>query len=149
MDRSGVCKRYSRVVQSFLQRVAERRVKRPLETSREFRGRISRYARDEEEGTNKAPKDPNWMLGDFRHKGSIHKDVWTGQAAELAERGQLAVYPAMGWWRTRTKLQKWDKKARYSLVISISVPETDVDLYTEIVNKIETSAIITTEIQTS
>ncbi len=124
-------------------------VKRPLETTREFRGRISRYARDEEEGTTKAPKDPNWMLGDFRHKGSIHKDVWTGSAAALAERGQIAVYPAMGWWRTRTKLQKWNKKARYSLVISISAPEIDVDLYTEIINKIETPATITTKIQTS
>jgi len=124
-------------------------VKRPTESTLEFRGRISRNARDEEEGTIKAPKDPNWLLGDYRHKGSIHKDVWTGSAAELAERGQIAIYPAMGWWRTRTKLQKCNKKTRYSLVISIAVPEVyvDVDLYTDITNKIKISTTITTEIQ--
>jgi Subtilase family len=124
-------------------------VKRPTESTQEFRSRVSRHARDEEEGTGKAPKDPNWLLGDFRHKGSIHKDVWTGSAVALAGRGQIVVYPAMGWWRTRTNLQKWKKKARYSLVVSIAVPEVDVDLYTEITNKIETPATITTEIQTS
>jgi len=123
-------------------------VKRPTESVKDFQSRLTRQAKDEEEGTTKAPSDPNWLLGDFRHKGSIHKDVWKGTAAELAERGQIAIYPAMGWWRTRTKLQKWDKKARYSLIISIAVPEVDidVDLYTEIMSQIETPIDIATEI---
>ncbi len=124
-------------------------VKRPTESTKKFQSRISRHARDEEEGTTKAPKDPNWLLGEFCHKGSIHKDIWIGTAAELAERGQIAIYPAMGWWRTRTKLQRYDKKARYSLVISIAVPEVEVDLYTEITDQIETPNIIRTEILTS
>ena len=89
-------------------------VKRPTESTEGFQSRISRHARDAEEGTEKAPSDPNWLLGDFRHKGSIHKDEWTGTATDLAGRGQIAIYPTMGWWRTRTKLQQWDKKARYS-----------------------------------
>ncbi|ABS10390.1 S8 family peptidase [Shewanella baltica] len=108
-------------------------VKRSTESIKEFHARLSRNAQDTEEGTAIAPSDPNWLLGDFRHKGSIHKDVWKGTAADLAARGQIAIYPAMGWWRTRTKLQKWDKKARYSMIISIAVPEVDidVDLYTD------------------
>ncbi len=122
-------------------------VRRPTETISDFQKRISRDARDVEEGTTRAPGDPDWLLGEFRHRGSIHKDVWSGSAAALAERGHIAVYPAMGWWRTRTKLQKWEKKARYSLVVSISTPEVEVDLYTEITNQIETSTAVTTEIQ--
>lgn len=120
-------------------------VKRPTESVKDFQGRISRYARDEEENTHKAPADPNWLLGDFRHKGSIHKDVWRGSAAELAERGQIAIYPAMGWWRTRTKLKKWDKKARYSLIISIAVPGVDVDLYTKVMDQIQVPIQIAVE----
>ncbi len=42
----------------------------------------------------------------------------------------------MGWWRTRTKLQRWNKFARYSLVVSITAPDVDVDLYTEILQQI-------------
>ncbi len=123
-------------------------VKRPTESTKEFQGRVSRIAQDTEDGTRKAPSDPNWLLGDFRHKGSIHKDEWSGTATDLAERGQIAVYPAMGWWRTRTKLQQWDKKARYSLVVSIAVPEVDIDLYTEITNQIEITSSVPTEIET-
>ncbi len=108
-------------------------VKRPLESPEEFRKRINRQARDEEEGTTRAPSDPDWLLGaQFRHKGSIHKDVWRGKAADLAERGQIAVYPAMGWWRTRTALERYDKEARYALVVSIAAPGVDVDIYSDV-----------------
>ena len=104
-------------------------VKRQLESSAEFRKRINRQARDEEDRTAIAPVDPDWLLGaQFRHKGSIHKDIWCGKAIELAERGQIAVYPAMGWWRTRTVLERFDKEARYALIVAIAVPGVDVDL---------------------
>jgi len=112
-------------------------VKRPLESLDAFRKRINRQARDEEEGTNSAPQDSNWVLGSqFRHKGSIHRDTWTGSAADLAERGQVVVYPATGWWRTRTRLQRSDKQACYALIVSISVPDADVDIYSEVENAI-------------
>ncbi len=115
-------------------------VKRQLESVDRFRKRINRQARDEEEGTIRAPADPDWLIGSqFRHKGSIHKDVWSGKAADLAERGQIVVYPAMGWWRTRRKLDRYNKEARYALIVTISVPDVDVDIYSEI------SALITTE----
>lgn len=113
-------------------------VKRPTESLDEFRARTTREAKRVEEGSTPAGTvgDPNWTLGEFRHKGSIHKDIWQGTAADLAERGYLVVYPAMGWWRTRTKLDSTDKKARYSLIVSIESPSVDVDLYTEIQNSI-------------
>lgn len=107
-------------------------VKRATESLSQFKQRLSRAARNEEEGTSKAPSDPNWLLGDYRDKGSIHKDVWSGTAVDLAERGLLAIYPAMGWWRTRKKLERFNKIARYSLIVSIETPEENIDLYTPI-----------------
>jgi hypothetical protein len=118
-------------------------VKRPLESTDDFRKRVNRQARDEEEGSPGAPSDPDWLLGSqFRHKGSIHKDVWYGKAVDLAERGQIAIYPAMGWWRTRTALQRYNKSARYSLVISIAVPDVDVDIYSEVSAQIAVEQIV-------
>ncbi len=121
-------------------------VKRPDESTQQFRARLNRNARAEEQGSTRSTGDSNWQLGSFRNKGSIHKDVWKGSAAELAERGQVAIYPAMGWWRTRTKLNNFDKQARYALIISIAAPEIDVDIYTEIESIISTD--ITANIST-
>lgn len=117
-------------------------IKRPTESKSEFLKRLSRAARAEEEGSSTPPPDPNWLLGDFRNKGSIHKDIWEGTAADLAERGLLAVYPAMGWWRTRKKLERYNKKARYSLIVSIETPSIDVDLYTPVETEIRNRAVI-------
>lgn len=112
-------------------------VKRSAESNNDFLSRLSRSALQTEHGSSTPPTDSNWLLGDFKHRGSIHKDIWKGSAADLAERGHIAVYPAMGWWRTRTQLQRWDKDARYSLVVSISTEEVEVDLYSEVATLIE------------
>lgn len=118
-------------------------VKRRSESTDEFRRRINAQARVEEEGGATHAADPDWLLGpQFRHKGSIHKDVWKGTAADLAERGQIAIYPAMGWWRTRKKLGRYDKVARYALIVSIAAPGVSVDLYTEVMNRIEVSTTV-------
>ncbi len=37
-----------------------------------------------------------------------------------------------GWWKERHNLGRWQRKARYSLVVSIHVPEIEVDLYTPV-----------------
>jgi len=112
-------------------------VKRTLESPDAFVKRINKAARDEEEGKTSAPKDPNWLLGsDFRHKGSIHKDVWHGKASELAARGQVAVYPAQGWWKTRKAQKRYESDARYALIISIAVPDVSVELYDEVMAQV-------------
>lgn len=113
-------------------------VRRPEETKAQFRARINRVARDEEEGTHTATADPNWRIGDqLRRRGSIHSDVWTGSAAELANRGLLAIYPAVGWWRRRQKLERYERMARYALVVSIEAPEIPVDIYNVIAAQIQ------------
>lgn len=120
-------------------------VKRPEETEREFRARINRLVRDEEEGTPTGGSDPGWDLGtNLRHLGSLHCDTWRGEAAKLAARGCLAVYPALGWWKTRTLLQRYNKQGRYALLISIRAPEIDVDIYNAVQNLISTPIHIET-----
>lgn len=118
-------------------------VRRPTESTDEFRRRINRRARDEEEDSVSGGSDPGWRLGtQRRHHGSIHSDSWCGTASDLAQRGVLAVYPAMGWWKTRKALERYDKKARYALLVSIHTPEIDVDLYNTVEQIIQTSTAI-------
>ena len=48
----------------------------------------------------------------------------------------MGVYPAVGWWKTRPKLGRFDQPARYALIVSIKAPEVDVDLYTSVANQV-------------
>ena len=113
-------------------------VKRPTETINAFRARIN--AAVEREGPNTGSSDPHWLLGiDNRHRGSLHSDIWRGTAAELASRAHVAVFPTIGWWRTRERLGCVDRSARYALVLSIRAPDSDVDLYTEVANQVAVS----------
>jgi len=112
-------------------------VKRAAESEDDFRARINAAARDEEEGSRGETEDPNWVVGtQSRHKGSLHSDIWRGSAADLASRGVIGVYPALGWWKTRTAIERYNKASRYALVVSIDARELDVDLYTPIANQI-------------
>lgn len=112
-------------------------VKRPEETVSQLRSRINRAARAEEEGSHTGGYDPGWTLGtQLRHRGSIHSDIWRGTAAALASRGVIAVYPAMGWWRTRAALAQYDRPAPYSLIVSIRAPQATTDLYAAVANQI-------------
>ena len=117
-------------------------VKRPRESIDDFRSRVNAAAR-EETGSNTGDDDPNWMIGvQTRHRGSLHGDIWCGSAADLASRAVIAVYPAMGWWKSRPALERYDRAARYALVVSIKAPEVDVDLYTEVASRIRTSVAV-------
>lgn len=112
-------------------------VRRAHESIEAFRSRINAAARDEEEGTRRSGDDPAWLIGkQTRHRGSLHGDIWRGTAADLASRGVIAVYPALGWWKTRPAQERYNRPARYSLVVSIRAPEIDVDLYTAVANQI-------------
>lgn len=107
-------------------------------TEEEFRWKISRMSEDENYSeTQTRGISPKWLLGaNNRNVGSIHSDVWKGTAAELAISNLIAIYPTVGWWRERAHLGKWDSKIRYSLIVSITTPKVNTDLYTPIINKI-------------
>ena len=124
-------------------------VRRPLETVGNFQARINAAAVREEEGRVATPTDSNWLLGDgLRHRGSLHQDVWRGTAAELASRGFIAVYPSTGWWRTRQAQERYDLPARYSLIVSIRTPETDIDLYTPIAQQVAAQVAVPVVVNT-
>jgi hypothetical protein len=108
-------------------------LKTPEETIRQFRTRINRAARAEDEEPTTHADQGGWDLGpDLRSAGSIHSDTWTGPAEDLASRGVIAVYPTIGWWRERHHLGRWNKPTRYSLVVSIRAPEIETDIYTPV-----------------
>lgn len=118
-------------------------VKRPLESEQEFLARVNAAARNEEEQTTTSASDSNWFIGtENRHKGSLHSDIWRGTAAELGSRGFIAVYPALGWWRTRQAQERYDSPARYTLVVSIHVPETEIDLYAAVETRVATPVLV-------
>lgn len=92
---------------------------------------------DEEKATMDNATD-RWLIGTtYRNLGSIHSDTWKGTAASLAESNLIAIYPAIGWWKTRSHLGKYNNKIRYSLVVSLETEDKTVDLYTPIIIQIK------------
>jgi hypothetical protein len=117
-------------------------IKRPTETPLEFRQRLSKaHWDDPDERPESGPEDRHWEIGPrLRTRGSLHSDTWHGTAAELAAAGYVGVFPVTGWWRERKHLEGWQKSARYALVVSISTPRVDVDLYTPIATQVGIAA---------
>ena len=120
-------------------------MRRPDETPQHFEERINQAARDEEAGDGYGGAGGGWLLGkQKRHKGSMHSDIWVGTAADLANREHIAIYPTIGWWRERHHLHRFAKSTRYALLISIECPETEVDLYQEVLAQISAAVEIET-----
>jgi hypothetical protein len=113
-------------------------VRRPTETTEEFRKRINLRARAEEERRPSSESDSSeWFFGQTqRSAGSLHTDVWSGTAADLAERGVIGVFPVGGWWKERKDRDHSDRGARYALVVSIETPGYDVDIWTPVAQQI-------------
>ena len=110
-------------------------VKHQDESEQQFMKRVNKKADGEKA---QGIEDKQWLLGkDLRHKGSIHKDIWFGSAADLSARGKIAVFPAMGWWKTLTSHERYHSSVRYTLIVSLSVPNVDVDVYGEVKAKID------------
>lgn len=109
------------------------------ESQRAFQARVSKDIRDGQDDYV-AEGSENWVLGSqVRDKGSIHKDIWVGAAADLALRDKIAIYPVGGWWKNRKKLNRFDASVRYSLIISIETNESDIDIYNDVLNQISVS----------
>ena len=113
-------------------------VRKPTETTDEFRKRLNQRALDEDEEKPGIGGDSSdWYLGEkARNKGSLHSDLWVGTAADLAERGVIGVYPVGGWWKEQPKRDRSADGARYALVVSIETTATNVDLWTPVATEI-------------
>ena len=118
------------------------------EDQRAFQLRINKLIEakeNEERGKNDSTR---WLIGaDNRNKGSIHSDELNLTAAQLAACNLIAVYPIGGWWKTRTNLKQYNKKLRYSLIISLDTPVENIDLYNVVKTKIENMINIPVEVE--
>lgn len=121
------------------------------ETPEDFKKRVNVKMRGEDkkdtgEGTSGSER---WYLGsDNRDVGSIHSDFCELSAVDLCDCNFIAIYPVVGWWRERAYLGRYDNKIRYSVIISLSTPKIDVDLYTPIVTEIKSTVEIPTVTET-
>jgi len=113
-------------------------VKHPTESVGEFRKRMNSSALEEEESRpSLGSGSSEWYLGvQARNTGSIHSDLLRGIAADLAERGVIAVYPVSGWWKDQPKRDRSYEGARYALIVSIETDAEDVDIWTPVATEI-------------
>ena len=108
----------------------------PGENQDRFIQRINRKARDDDQHPGSEGAGSHWTLGESRNVGSIHSDIWTGTAAQLAASNLIAVHPAVGWWKERRHLGNLEKSTRYSLIISFTLPSQEIDIYTPIAQQL-------------
>lgn len=108
----------------------------PGESEDDFIQRVNDQARDDGEHPGTEGPGNRWLIGSARNVGSIHSDMWQGRAADLAASNMIAVFPTVGWWRERHHLNRWNKRCRYSLIVSIRAPEEDIDIYTPVILQI-------------
>ncbi|WP_339880608.1 S8 family peptidase [uncultured Algoriphagus sp.] len=114
------------------------------ESPAEFRRRVSAAAEMEDDSETPDMRDEDWTIKErVRSKGSIKKDFLKTDGASLSLRNILAVYPKSGWYRSRKSLEKYDQDVRYSLIVSIETPQTEVDIYTPVENLISTPIPVT------
>jgi hypothetical protein len=122
----------------------------PGESEDEFVKRVNVLAREENEASPGTQSSSSyWLLGSgVRDVGSIHSDIWSGTASELANSHFIAVHPTIGWWRERHHLGRWANRARYTLLVSIHLPEQKVDIYTPVANQIGIATPVTITVPT-
>ena len=98
-------------------------------------------------------RDTNWYFGaNLRTLGSVHKDIWEGTASELAEMSKIIIKPSTGWWKLNKDVERCQQRVDYSLILSIEVESNDIDIYTEVANKIKlenTSNIVKVSVNTT
>ena len=110
---------------------------------------------DTEESEDRDSGSARWLVGQkLRSRGSIHTDVWSGAAVDMVNCRYLAVYPGGGWWKERHQSNYGERSVRFSLLVSLEVPEATtlhgvpVDLYTpvrqEIIEKTQVDVPILT-----
>jgi hypothetical protein len=113
-------------------------VKGPTESMDDFRKRLNKKALEEdEEKPSNGGDSAEWYLGEqARNRGSLHSDIMSGFAADLAERGVIAIYPVSGWWKDQPKRDRSDKGVRYALVVSIETPGVEADIWTPVAQQV-------------
>jgi hypothetical protein len=103
------------------------------ENEEQFLRRLNAAAREDGERPDSQSGSERWVIGaNSRNTGSVHSDIWQGTAADIASCNLIGVYPVIGWWRERAWLGRWDRMARYSLIVSLHTPDESIDIYTPV-----------------
>lgn len=112
----------------------------PGENAEAFMKRLNKAARDAGEDRPETPSgSERWLIGsNSRDIGSVHSDMLEDAAANIASRNLIGVYPVIGWWRERAWSGRYDRKARYSLIVSLHTPDENVDIYTPVAVQVGT-----------
>lgn len=111
-------------------------MKAPTESFDEFRKRLNQQALDEGEGKPQSD-GADWYLGpQARNRGSIHSDILSGSAADLAERGAIGIYPVSGWWKDQPKRDRSHQGTPYALIVSIETDAADADIWTPVATQV-------------
>jgi hypothetical protein len=99
-----------------------------------FKQRVNAAERDDPRRGPQIESDDNrWLLGpNSISAGSLHCDVWSGQAIELLGRDTLCIKPVNGWWRDRAGREYVNRQARYAVIVTLKTQNVEVDLYTPI-----------------
>ena len=106
-------------------------VKTSYESRDQFLARNNKERQVAEKSDNNATR---WQIGTKRRAiGTVQSDWFDCSARELAECGQIGVFPGNGWWKNR-KIANVYNRIKYSLVVSIESSETEI--YDEVVSKI-------------
>lgn len=119
-------------------------VKGPTESIEEFHKRLNQKALDADEEKPATGGDSSeWFLGEHaRNRGSLHSDTLSCNAADLAERGVIAVFPVSGWWKDQPTRDRSDTGARYALVVSIETPGVETDIWTPVAQQVGVPILI-------
>lgn len=122
-------------------------LKKPNESAEDFQKRISREAQEEEDNPGRRRRESdnrNWLIGPRgRERGSLHADMWTGDASELAHCGYIAIIPVGGWWKSNKRKDRLELPVRYSLLVSLTCA-IPTDIYNPIAAQIGIGTEITT-----
>lgn len=107
--------------------------------------KINKHVRQDREKVKNINQYVGWQLGENAFLGSVHSDIWTGHADQLAAMGGIAIYPDNGWWKANKRLTRYDDIVHYSLVVSVLADGVDADIYTPVKNMVD--ALVTADVQ--
>jgi hypothetical protein len=111
----------------------------------DFKKRITKDAHEDGD-TVSFKEDRGWFLGnELRNRGSLHSDIWTGMAVDLAAKDAIGVYPVGGWWKERPTHNRWAESVRYALIVSIRVMGEGADIYTSVATLVRQKLAIEVE----
>lgn len=108
-------------------------LRRRNEPQERFEARVNAMALiDDEEELPGSFADQGRLLGERSiSAGSLHVEEWRCNAADLADRNAIAVFPVGGWWKTSKDRARNNGSMRYALVVTIDAGDVEQDLWVE------------------